>query len=168
MTTKVNQRQIYLKSTKEWVFVSEDFHKQYFRDVDTYRRNEQRHGRCSCPRNKWWLCDMDCLNCEFYCGSGQLSLDAEMATKNGDHVTLADTAVVDTATPESIIADQVLLDALWQELDALDPEGRHICELLSHLSEREAAKTMGLKRSTFKRHWAKVKALLAKKLSDFR
>ncbi len=167
MKTRDKQRQIYLKSTKEWVTVSENFHKQYFRDVDTYRHSEQRHGSCSCPRYKWWLCDMDCLNCEFYCGSGHLSLDAEMATRSENRVTLADTEVVDAATPESIIADQVLLDALWQELDSLDPKGRRICELLSHYSEREAAKAMGLKRSTFKRHWSKIKALLAEKLRDF-
>lgn len=167
MKNNNNQRRIYLKSTKEWVSVSEDFHKQYFRDVDTYRHNEQRHGRCSCPRNKWWLCDMDCLNCEFYRGSGHLSLEAEMATKSEDRIAFADMEVADTATPESIIADQVLLDALWEELDALDPEGRRICELLSHLSERETAKAMGLKRSTFKRHWSKIKALLAEKLRDF-
>ena len=164
MSTKVNQPRVYLKSTKEWVPVTEDFYKDYSRETYNHRRREQRHSRCSLPRGKWWLCDTDCLDCEFYSGSGQLSLDAEM----GDcSATLTDLELVDTVTPESIVMDKALLDALYRELSALDPEGQHICELLSRLSEREAAEEMGMSRSAFKRHWTKIKALLAKRLGDY-
>lgn len=85
-----------------------------------------------------------------------------------DAATLADLEPADTVTPESIAIDKALLNALYSELDALDPRGRRICELLSRLSEREAADEMGMSRSTFKRHWAKVQAQLAKRLDDFR
>lgn len=156
---------IYLKSTKDWVPVTEDFYKNYSRDVYNHRRCEQRHGRCSLPRDKWWLCDTDCLACEFYCGNGHLSLDAEMGD---DSVTLADLELVETVTPESIAVDNALLDALYREMNTLDPEGRRICELLAWLSEREAAEEMDMCRSSFKRRWAKVQALLAKRLGDFR
>ena len=62
--------------------------------------------------------------------------------------------------------DRALLDALHAELDALDPEGKRICELLMKCSEREAADQMGLSRSAFKRRWAKVKTSLADRLRD--
>lgn len=156
---------IYLKATQEWVSVTKDFYKVYSRDIYNHRRCEQRHGRCSLPRGKWWLCDTDCLACEFYCGNGELSIDAKMGDESA---TLADLELADTVTPESIAIDKALLNALYRELDALDPEGRRICELLSRLSEREAAEVMGMSRSTFKRRWSKVQARLAKRLGDYR
>ena len=165
MSTKVNQPRVYLKSTKEWVPVTKDFYKDYCRETYNHRRREQRHGRCSLPRSKWWLCDTDCLDCEFYSGSGQLSLDAEMGD---DAATFADLELYTDVTPESIVMDKALLNALYRELEALDPEGRRICELLSRLSEREAAEEMGMSRSAFKRRWAKVQARLAKRLGDYR
>lgn len=156
---------IYLKSTKEWVPVTKDFYKVYSRDIYNHRRREQRHGRCSLPRDKWWLCDTDCLVCEFYSGSGQLSIDAEMGD---DAATLSDLELYTDVTPESVAVDKAMLDALYRELDALDPEGRRICELLSQYSKRDAAEEMEMSRSSFKRHWAKVKGLLAERLRDFR
>ena len=165
MNINDKNRKIYIKSTKEWVPVTKDFYKDYCRETYNHRRREQRHGRCSLPRGKWWLCDTDCLNCEFYSGSGQLSLDAEMGD---DSATLADLVLHTDVTPESIVMDKALLNALYRELEALDPEGRRICELLSRLSEREAAEEMGMSRSTFKRRWAKVQARLANRLGDLR
>lgn len=63
--------------------------------------------------------------------------------------------------------DKELLDALYDELDRLDPEGKCICELLMYHSEREAADIMGMARSTFKRHWAKIQAELQDKLKNY-
>ena len=73
--------QIYIKSTHEWVPVSREVFKAYIKEIDTYRRKEQRHGRCACPQSKNWLCDMNCHDCEFHKAGDILSADAEMDTE---------------------------------------------------------------------------------------
>ena len=127
----------------------------------------RRHGQCVCPRRRLWACDADCAVCP-YCKElgGNLSLDAPIDGE--EEVALADTIADDSPSPEDIAADRALLEALWQELDALDPEGRRICGLLTQHSERQSAELMGMNRCTFHRHWEKVKALLAERLADFR
>lgn len=146
--------------------IPEHIYHQIMPDIWRTRKRMQRSGQCTCLQSKLWTCDADCLVCPYHVAGPNVSLDLPL--DDAENLTLEDTISNEDSTPESIIADRVLLDALWEELDALDPEGRRICELLSRLSEREAAKAMGLKRSTFKRHWAKIKTLLAKKLNDFR
>lgn len=84
-----------------------------------------------------------------------------------DDLTLGDTLADDAPTADSILMDEELLKALYDELDRLDPEGKRICELMMHHSEREAAEIMGMARSTFKRHWAKIRAVLQDKLKDY-
>lgn len=66
-----NKSQIYLKAEKQWVSVSEEFHKAYFREIDLFRRKQIRHGFCKCSGSKWWLCDMDCGSCEFQCANSK-------------------------------------------------------------------------------------------------
>ncbi len=146
--------------------IPEHIYRQIMPDIWKIRKRMQRSGQCTCLQSRLWACDADCLICPYHAVGSNVSLSLPLDDE--ENLTLEDTIFDEDSTLESIIADQVLLDALWQELDALDPEGHRICELLSRLSEREAAKAIGLKRSTFKRHWAKVKALLAKKLNDFR
>lgn len=73
----------------------------------------------------------------------------------------------DESSLEAIAMDKVLLEALYEEVGRLDPNSRHICELLMYHSEREAADIMGTARSIFKRHWAKIQAQLPDRLKDY-
>ncbi len=120
--------------------------------------------RCVCPKAKLWSCDGDCQVCEFLAAGNQVSLDAPL--EDCDGLTLGDAIPDEAPSPESIAMDRALLDALAEELERLDPEGQRICELLKHHSERESADLMGMSRSTFKRHWAKVQAVLSENLWD--
>lgn len=120
-----------------------------------------------CPPRQLWACDADCAVCQ-YCKKSENALPLDAPVEGEDALVVADTIPDDSPSPEEIAADRALLDALWRELDALDPEGRRICELLSGHSERQAAELMGMNRGTFHRHWKKVKALLAERLADFR
>ena len=79
-----------------------------------------------------------------------------------------DTIADDAPLPEDVIADKELLVALFRELEKLDERSRRICELMSLVSEREAAKQLGIPRSTFKYQWAKIQAMLREKLKDYR
>ena len=147
--------------------VTKDFYVSANREICRRRKAMQRSGECRCPFKKLWKCDGDCERCRYHVTEDMpLALDAP--TADSEDITLADTIADDAPLPEAIMEDKELLEALYSELDALDPEGRCICELLSRLSERDAAEEMGMSQSTFKRHWAKVKALLAERLCDFR
>ena len=138
--------------------VTNDFYTNAYRKICRRRKAMQRSGECRCPVKKLWKCDGDCERCRYHVTEDiPLSLDAPTAAS--EDITLADTIADDAPLPEAIMEDKELLEALYSELDVLDPEGRRICELLSWLSERDAADAMGMSRSSFKRHWAKVKAL---------
>ena len=128
------------------------------------RKRMQRSGQCTCPQPRLWTCDANCMICPYRAGGREVSLSTPL--DDAEDLTLEDTISGNDPTPESIAMDRALLDALHAELDALDPEGKRICELLGKHSEREAAELMGLSRSAFKRRWAKVKTGLADKLRD--
>lgn len=96
----------------------------------------------------------------------KVSLDTVIGGEN-DELTLGDTIADDSQTIESIIIEKELLEALYGELDRLDPAGKRICELMMYHSERESAEIMGMARSTFKRHWAKIRDELRDKLKNY-
>ena len=52
---------IYIKSTKEWVEVPEEYYREHTSYYDTFRKKAQYHGQCACPKNKFRLCDGDRL-----------------------------------------------------------------------------------------------------------
>lgn len=92
-----------------------------------------------------------------------------MDTPLADHedLTLADTLRDNSPLPESIAEDRALLAALYEELNALDPDGRLICELKANHTEREAADILGIPFTTFQYRWGKIRKQLAKKLQSF-
>ena len=145
--------------------IPEHIYHQIMPDIWKIRKRMQRSGQCTCPQSKLWTCDSDCLICPYSAAGREVSLSSPL--DDAEDLTLEDTIANDDPTPESIAMDRALLDALHAELEALDPEGQRICELLGKHSEREAADLMGLSRSAFKRRWAKVKSGLADKLHDF-
>ena len=141
--------------------------KRVYPEIWRTQKRMQRSGCCVCPPRQLWACDADCAVCPYFKKQEEtLPLDAPIDGE--ESLVVADTIPDNTQSPEEIAADRALLDALWRELDALDPEGRRICELLSGHSERQAAELMGMNRCTFHRHWEKVKALLAERLADYR
>lgn len=61
MANKDNQSKqyrIYIKESKSWVDVNKEFYTNYYRDINTYRKRQQEHGRCVCPASKRYLCDI--------------------------------------------------------------------------------------------------------------
>lgn len=140
-----NESKIYLKREKRWITVDQEVHRNYDRMNDTYRHRKQAHKCCRCPKDKSWLCDSDCENCEFKCGSEFLSLDAVInPDSDSDPITLGDTISDDKPSIEEIVADKQLLNALFAELNELDPDMRQIVELtLDGKSEREIAAITG-------------------------
>lgn len=146
--------------------VSEEVYRAFYRPIWNTRYHAQKNGECRCTKGQLWKCDGICPGCPFYTAGKKISIDAPISNED-DELTLGSTLTADEPTPDSILINEQLLTALYDELERLDPEGRRICELLMHYSEREAAEIMGMARSTFKRHWAKVRAELKDKLKDY-
>lgn len=146
--------------------VSEEVYRAYYRPIWNTRYHAQKNGECRCPKTQIWKCDGVCPGCPFYAAGKKVSLETAIGGEDDD-LTLGDTLADDAPTADSILMDEELLKALYDELDRLDPEGKRICELMMHHSEREAAAIMDMARSTFKRHWAKIRAELQDRLKGY-
>lgn len=146
--------------------VSEEVYRAYYRPIWNTRYHAQKNGECRCTKAQIWKCDGVCPGCPLYAAGKKVSLDTAIGGEDDD-LTLGDTLADDAPTADSILMDEELLKALYDELDRLDPEGKRICALMMHHSEREAAEIMGMARSTFKRHWAKIRAVLQDRLKGY-
>ena len=142
--------------------VTGEFGHELTKEIDRIRKKKQYDGECVVPKDMIWACDGVCFCCRYH-RLPETSLDDPLP--GTDDLTLGDTVAGSAPTPESIMEDRELLDALYAELDALDPEGRRICDLImKKKSEREIAQIMDMSRSTLKRHWAKYQTALADRL----
>lgn len=147
--------------------ISRDFYMKAYREINRKRKRLQRSGACNCPRNKLWKCDGDCDRC-CYCVPDPLLLHLHAPSGVDENIALIDIVADGGPLPEDIVADAELLSALLQELEQLDARERRMLELASTVSEREAAKQMGIPRNTFAYQWAQLRARLAQNLKDYR
>lgn len=170
MTNAEKQRQskrIYDKQTKKWFEASPEQYKEFDNWRTNLRKREQYHGRCMCPRNKWWLCDGMCDDCEFHAHGDILSLDMPTSNDDGDEVTLLDMLEDPAPSIEEVICDKAELDQLFDRLNELMPEAVQIGKLRQEgLSDEAIAKIIGIKRTTFRSRLEKAKAQLAAEFPD--
>lgn len=149
MKSNDNQSQrIYNKTTRTWYEVSEDQYREFDRWRTNLRKCKQYWWRCFCPRGKWWLCDGDCLDCEFHTRN-EVSLDDPLPEGEG---TCGDYVPDENLTPEEITEDRDLLERLTARLHELDPDADKILELWSenpNLSDRKIAEAIGRPQKTF-------------------
>ena len=152
---------IFLKATREWVNVSEEYYRDHARFCNTWRKRHQEHGRCCCKKEQFWLCDTDCLTCEFCRAGDQLSLEYEMGNKDGDTYSFLDTLQRMEPTVDEIICDKAELEMLIDRLNELMPEAIWIGKLrLEGLSDSVIAEQIDIKRTTFLSRLKKVKKQL--------
>ena len=149
MTINANQNanreyKIYVRSTQEWVPVTEEVYRAYYRDIWATRKRAQYHHACYCPKDKTWACDGDCGLCEYRAPGEVDSLDAPVLDKHGNERSQYELLADDSPNAQSIIEDKELLAALHAKLLEIDPDGRRICELLMEgKTERDIASVMG-------------------------
>lgn len=167
MNLNENQYRIYLKSTREWVVVPEEVYREHVRHYDSYRKKQKGRGECACPKSKFWLCDGDCLTCEFHHASMD-SLDYTVENEDGDTCSPLERLCDPSPSIESIVTDKVELDRLFARLNELMPEAIEIGKLRQQgLPDSAIADALGIKRTTFLSRLKKVKALLADEYPDF-
>lgn len=123
MKTNDNKsKRIYDKTTKQWYKIPEDQYREYDRWHTTLRKRMQYRGECFCPRSKWWLCDDNCLDCEFYISPTE-SLDAPILSDDGaTNATLMDFIPDPRALPEKFVTDCDQLEYLCVRLKELFAE----------------------------------------------
>lgn len=139
----------------------------YYQPIWNTRYHAQKNGECRCTKTQLWKCDGVCPGCPFYAAGKKVSIDTPIGGE-GDELTLGDTLADDAPSAESILMDKELLDALYDELNRLDPDGRRICELIMQgKTEREIAADMGKRQSTINYQKNKVFSILREALKDF-
>lgn len=147
--------------------VSKDFYVKSYREINSKRKRLQRSGACCCPRQFLWKCDGDCDRCR-YRVPDPLLFHLHAPSGVDENIALIDIVADGGPLPEDIVADAELLSALLREVARLSARERRILELASTVSEREAAKQMGIPRNMFAYQWAQLRARLAQKLKDYR
>lgn len=138
---------IYINAAKQKFYVTEEEHREFYREVDAKRKREQYHHRCMCPKEFIWKCDGDCDICSFHCAGDVYSLDK--TDENG--ITLEE-KLSDAKNLEEIVADSMLLQELLEKLRTLDPEADKIIQMWVEnpkISAREMARQLGRKQRTF-------------------
>jgi DNA-directed RNA polymerase specialized sigma24 family protein len=165
MKTNDNQsKRIYDKTTKQWYEIPEDQYREYDRWRTALRKRMQYRSECFCPRSKWWLCDGNCLDCEFH-NSTTVSLDDPLPDGEG---TLADYVPDDAPLIEEVLSEKAELDQLFARLQELMPEAKRIGELRKEgLSDEAIADIIGIKRTTFLSRLKKAKEKLAREFPDW-
>lgn len=168
MQNKDNQsKRIYLKATRQWVEVSEEYYRDHTRYHDALRKRQQSHGQCVCPKSKFWLCDGDCLTCEFRRAGDMLSLDYTVENEDGNACSPLDNLADLAPSIEEIICDKAELDQLFARLNELMPEAVEIGRLRQDgLSDEAIAEMIGIKRTTFLSRLKKAKEQLAAEFPD--
>lgn len=164
---KCKPYRIYLKTTRECVEVSEEIYREHTRYYDAFRKRQQSHGQCVCPKNKFWLCDGDCYNCEFRKAGDTLSLDYQTENEDGDTCSPIDTLSDNAPLVEDIICDQIELEQLFRRLEQIMPEALIIGRLRQEgLSDEAIANVIGIKRTTFRSRLEKAKEILASEFPE--
>ena len=147
--SKNNTRRIYIRSQRRWQEVPEEIYREHTRFHDTYRHRMQDRGLCCCPRNKWWVCDADCLTCEYRNADVIASLDSPIGEEDDDLI-LMDTIANDSVAVSELAADRIVLEQLFKRLADLMPEAADIGKLrMQGLSDEAIAKSIGIPRTTF-------------------
>lgn len=140
----------------------------YYREINAYRRREMDHGRCVCPPSRWLFCNMDCLSCPYRKPGDLSSLNESIEDGEGGEAEQIDLLADDCPSVQSIIEDQELLNALYQKLADLDPDGRRICELIMEgQTERQIADVFGTRQSTINYKKKKAFEFLREALKEF-
>ena len=162
-----NQPYIYIRSTRERIPVTQQEFNDYYRDINAFRKKQQRHGRCVCPERKRLDCDMDCVTCPFQRAGDDLSLDYTTVDDEGNEQAWVDTLANDSPLMDEIIADSQQLEQLFIRLKELMPEAIQIGELrLDGHTDVDIAKRIGIRNTTFRSRLERVKKVLVQEFPE--
>lgn len=163
---KEKDYRIYMKGMNRWVSVSESLYREFYRYTGRLRGKAGYNGQCGCPKGQFWRCDLNCEECSYYSGSGNIYLDVPVGDSS-DGAVLGDLI----ADPAPDCGEQLYRGSLVQSalnrLDEIMPVARQIGELrLDGLTDGVIAEKIGIKRTTFVMQLKKAKGILMKEFPD--
>ena len=157
---QIKERYIYDPATRQRIPVSDEVYNEFYRPIWNTFRKAHRHGCCSCPGSKWWLCCGDCAICKYRTAGDNLSLEYEQEV-------MGDTHEDESANLDCIVTDRIVFEQLLKRLDELMPEARQIGELrLDGRSDSDIADIIGVPRTTFLYRIKKAEAKLHDEYSN--
>ena len=173
MQTNDNQYSIYLRSTKQRVPCTKQQFDDYYREIDSFRKKQQRHGRCICLPAKQLMCDMDCYTCPYHTPGDTSSLDCGLTDEEGNEMNWLDhlqETMPDLQEPsvEDYVASCIDLKCVLIRLNEIMPQAIEIGKLRQMgLSEDDIAAHIGTPRKTFAYRLKKARQLLEKEFPGF-
>lgn len=161
-------RYIYIRSTKERIPVTEQQFKDYYREIDSFRKKQQRHGCCVCPEASRLNCDMDCASCSYRKAGDNLSLDHAVSDEEGSQKSWLDSLVDPSQPVDELVADGIRMKQLIQKMSELMPQAMKIGVLRQQgYSDEAIAKEIGIPRKTFTDRLKRAKRTLENEFPEF-
>lgn len=168
MLNKDKQCYIYIRATKERVPVTEQEFKDYYRDINAYRRTRQNHGKCVCPKSKWLDCDMDCETCSFRRAGDTLSLDYTVSDDDGNEKFLLEDVADGNPPIEEIVSAAVDFKRILSRINEIMPEALEIGALRQKgLNDSTIEKEIGIGRKTYAYRIKKLFETIKKEFPEF-
>lgn len=165
---KSHEFQIFDKQTKTWFKVSPDQFEEYDRERRKLRQREQYYKRCNCTRDKWWLCDGMCQDCEFHSEPDTISLDFTDIDEKGEEGSLHVCVTDKDRDPFDELQTLLLTQHILARLNELMPEAAEIGRLrLLGMTDKAIADALGIKRTTFRSRIEKARKVLQKEFGEF-
>lgn len=165
MKKKENARKVYRifdKTTKIKFEVTKEAYIKYMREIGTYRKAQQRAGKCDCPKKLFWLCDGCCQGCEF-----EKEIKSIFDYLPDSNVRIVDTIASHDKDHQDIVTDQELLVKLIDRLGEVMPEALDIGKLrVQGKKDEEIAEILSVKRTTFRSRIDKAKDTLSDEFGD--
>ena len=147
--------------------VSEKIYQELTRSINRIRKQEQRAGRCFCPKHLFWKCAADCDVCPYHKKSEFLSLDVEVADENKDISTLIH-LIADESDLFEELEEKEFKEAVQSAIQSLSPRDREITRLfMDGLSERAIASEIDCPRKNVNYRKLVIFKTLLQKISDW-
>lgn len=133
-------KQRYIKVNRELVPVTEEVYQVASRMKENERHRARRDGKCG--QSDYRYCSGDCGTCGWYQEGHQMMSMSKVFVDNPEY------EMPEKGTPliDDIIANKLLLEKLYRQLDELIPNGSRVFQMRAHdYSEREIARALGIK-----------------------
>lgn len=154
----MQNRQRYIFIDNRPIPVTEEVYRAYMRSVWAEQKRQERAKRC---RIDGVRCTGDCSRCPHMRTGTAVSLERLNEVNH--------TPVDMSADVQEIVEGRLLLEALFRQLEELDPDGQLLCRLLMEgKSERQIAGQLGISQVAVNKRKKKVFALLREALADWR
>ena len=132
----------YIKVNNELIPVTEEVYKATNQMKERERYRARRDGKCG--QADYRYCSGDCATCRWQQEGYRMLPISKVFGDNLEY----ETSELTQAEPsfDEIIADQLLLEDLYRQLDEVIPDGSRVFQMRAHdYSEREIAKALGIK-----------------------